>query len=83
MNKDEQKGYDFTFGCLRALVIPCWIVIGLYLIVLLLRGGMGIGLNNSDKGGWQRSGLKVHIDYKTGIQYLSTKKGGIIRRATK
>jgi len=38
------------------------------------------GVDDTDQDGWRRSGLKVHTDAKTGIQYLSDGNGGLIRR---
>lgn len=40
-------------------------------------------IDNSDKSFFKRSDLKIHTDYKTGCQYLSTFWGGITPRLDK
>lgn len=40
-----------------------------------------IGYDDSDnKTTKERSGLNVHTDYKTGLQYIATPDGGLIKR---
>lgn len=39
-----------------------------------------IEMDDSDKSASERSGLSVHVDHKTGVEYLSHPKGGLIRR---
>lgn len=36
-----------------------------------------VGLDSTDKSKWNRSGLKLMIDNKTGVNYLSDGKGGM------
>lgn len=36
--------------------------------------------DDSDKSAEIRSGMKVHTDYKTGLQYLSDGRGGLMPR---
>ena len=36
--------------------------------------------DNTDKDSYNKSGLKLHTDYKTGLQYLSSQHGGLIPR---
>lgn len=45
--------------------------------VKLTANTAGWGLDNSDQDGWHRSGLQVHTDYLTGVQYVSTPGGGV------
>jgi hypothetical protein len=40
----------------------------------------GIGTDDSDLDKSHRSGVRVVTDYKTGLQYLETSKGGITPR---
>jgi len=40
-------------------------------------------MDDSDTSFFNRSDLKVHVDAKTGIEYLSDGNGGLIRRELK
>lgn len=40
----------------------------------------GFGVDSTDRSSWVRSGLRLHIDAKTGVQYLSDGNGGLIVR---
>ena len=44
------------------------------------RWTFGFGMDNTDASSWSRSGLVVHVDALTGVQYLSDGKGGLIKR---
>ena len=70
-------GLSFTvmmlFGLIRIAVESCVI------LALLL----GIGQNNSDLDGVNRSGFKVWTDYGTRVQYLVTPEGHAIPRVNK
>ena len=46
----------------------------------LARGVFGLGLDATDAGTWNRSGLRLHMDYGTGCQYVSTAGGGLSPR---
>lgn len=39
--------------------------------------------DDSDKSFFKRSGLAVHTDYKTGLQYLRAPWGGVVPRLDK
>jgi hypothetical protein len=39
-----------------------------------------VGVDDTDKSTWKRSGLKLFTDYKTGIQYISDGKGSMTVR---
>ena len=41
---------------------------------------LGIGLDDSDRDAWHRSGLTVHTDHATGLQYLSAPRCGMVPR---
>jgi len=84
----KQKGYDLAQGMIAAFYTEIldllkfalkWIAITM--VIILLMNAFDIGTDDSDDGGWNRSGMSIHTDHKTGIQYLSTKNGGMIRRA--
>jgi len=80
MTPKEQEGYEFAKG-VGAYIARCFI---LGLIVLaafsIVRNWRGWGIDDSDVDGWNRSGLKVHTDSKTGLQYLSDGRGGMVLR---
>lgn len=68
-------------GALRCLV-KYWMIGCLLLIALsMLKNMLGIGVDDTDKSAWDRSGLTIMKDEKTGIEYLSDGKGGMIQRA--
>lgn len=46
----------------------------------LLNSFFAIGLDDSDRDGWHRSGATVVTDHRTGLQYLSPRGGGITPR---
>jgi hypothetical protein len=75
MNYREKQGYDWTKGALRCIAV--YFLIGL---ALSLAWNLVQEVDDSDQSRWHRSGLKVHTDAKTGVQYLSDGKGGLIRR---
>lgn len=52
-------------------------------MVNVARWAFWIGVDDTDASRWHRSGLRVLTDAKTGIQYLSDGKGGLVRRADK
>ena len=82
-NEKQQQGHDFAYGAIVCIGRLCvfWIII--VLTVSLLRSVFAIGLDDSDSNGWNRSGLKIHLDAKTGIEYLSDGKGGLIERQSR
>lgn len=82
-NEDQYKGYDFAQGAI--LCIAKFWIIGFCLIglVALLCNFFGLGVDDSDSNGWNRSRLKILTDAKTGIEYLSDGKGGLIERQSR
>ena len=48
----------------------------LYLILSLLFNVLGLSLDSSDTSNFIRSGMTVHVDAKTGVNYLS--KGDVL-----
>jgi len=75
MNANEQKGYDIANGVMTAIgrlglfLIVIWFIINLF----------GWGTDDTDYSSWRRSGLSLHTDAKTGLQYLA-KDGALIPR---
>jgi hypothetical protein len=79
-NDAQHKGFDYAFGALLC-VAYCWLI-GLVVLggTMLVCQLSGCGMDDSDTGPRRRSGLRIHTDAKTGIQYLSDGKGGLIER---
>lgn len=83
MNQFREQGKQFTKGAIDAIIsFLCWWLIGI-LLITIIAAWLGWQVDDSDKDGFNRSGLKVHVDHKTGIEYLSDGRGGLIRRETK
>jgi hypothetical protein len=80
MTLKETEGYELAKGAM-GYIAQC-LIIGLLIAggFNALRFACGWGTDDSDKDGWNRSGLKVHKDAKTGIEYLSDRHGGLVRR---
>jgi hypothetical protein len=80
MTTKEREGYELMRGAMVCL--GKYLVIGMAIVFLfgLVRNWQGWGVDDSDKDGWNRSGLRIHTDAKTGAQYLSDGNGGLVRR---
>lgn len=56
----------------------------IYLVVVfvlwLWSGISGVTTDDSDTDSWHRSGFRIMTDARTGLQYLSDGKGGLILR---
>lgn len=76
-------GKHFTDGVIDSL-LP-WVILATIAFIALgwIYEGLGIEENDSDKSRWDRSGLVVHTDYKTGVEYLSDGHGGLTPRLSK
>jgi len=79
----KQKGYDLARGMVHGIVDEIWPVLLVVLVWLAIANTLDWFIDDSDDGGWNRSRMNIHTDHKTGIQYLSTSNGGMIRRAEK
>ncbi len=77
----RQVGKQLTQGaCLQlSRILVAFLV--LLMIIHWARDHFDIGLDDTDFNGRNRSGLILHIDHKTGIEYLSDGRGGLIQRA--
>ena len=73
-------GRDFMDGVVLCVVKYICIGFAILLPFSMLRNWLAWDTDDSDKDGWHRSGLRVHTDAKTGIQYLSDGHGGLVRR---
>lgn len=78
----RQFGYEMARGAIwyvAKLIFIGWIAV---LLFSVLRNYKGWGVDDSDLSGWERSGLRVYTDHKTGLQYLSDGRGGLVLRAS-
>lgn len=57
--------------------------IAIYVGLVCVRNGFNIGIDNSDKDGWNRSGLRVRVGHAAGVNYFTTWSGKIILRVNK
>ena len=64
-------GFECVKGGVRYLVNCATTILIVLVIYGFLRGITGIGMDDSDSSSWNRSGLKIYTDYKTGVQYVS------------
>jgi len=71
----REYGREFTKGCADVIIFILVIVAISNLIITLLSP-----TDDSDFGKFNRSGVAVITDAKTGKQYLVTPKGGIVMR---
>jgi len=76
MDQYRRVGYDFTMGMLHAIGVI--VIIGMALQLGL--NAFQFNVDDSDYNGFNRSGLTVHTDHKTGLQYLSDGNGALIQR---
>ena len=72
-NQFFKMGFHFTWGALCCL--------GVMMIIGMVTGLLFFPPDDCDKSFWDRCGLEVKTDNKTGVQYLITPSGGIIERA--
>ena len=73
-------GYNFAKGAVTYLCRCFLYVVAVLFLAHLARNYFAWGIDDSDFSGWKRSGLQLHTDAKTGIQYFSDGKGGLCRR---
>lgn len=77
MSEFRKIGRELCKGVLD--IICTWIVVG---ILLSLAWSFFIQpVDDSDVSRYDRSGLKILTDNKTGQQYLTTSKGGLVVRS--
>lgn len=65
--------------CIALIII---LFIG-WFVVSGVRNLMGWGVDDCDQSAWTRCNMTVLTDYKTGVEYLSDSKGGLVKRETK
>ena len=76
----QKIGANLAAGFIKTLGIYVILGIAAVSLYVVFMNAFSIGTDNSDENGWSRSGLKIHRDHKTGIEYLSTKDGALICR---
>ena len=71
---------DLVWG-LAKVAIVVWLVVGIG--VPIIKNVFSIGVDGTDTDAWNRSGMRVYTDAKTGVQYLGTRNGGLAVRVDK
>jgi len=79
-SKEFKLGYEYVRGGVIYLLDMSLIIVIVVVIINITRNTFSIGVESTDKDGWNRSGLIIYTDHKTGVQYLSTKEGHLIPR---
>lgn len=78
--RKEDDGYYWMRGVLKAATGYVLQFCAGLLVLFLLRLALGIGVDSTDRDRWHRSGLKILVDAKTGVEYLSDGDGGLTPR---
>lgn len=77
MNKSDREHLA------REIAINIWAPVVVFSLLMFLLVGVkwafDLGRDPTDPEGG-RSGMRLHIDAETGVEYLSTPEGGIIER---
>lgn len=79
MKTIEEQGYHLAKGGIKYLLEVSLLLLALGIGATLLANLFSIGLNSSDYSGWNRSGLRIYTDHKTGVQYIGNSKGLCVR----
>ena len=75
MNYFEHRGYHYAKGVCKYLgKVLIIFIMAMFLLILISP------TDDSDLSWYKRSGLRIHTDYKTGLQYFATMDGGITPR---
>ncbi|MCK5610675.1 hypothetical protein KAR91_52870 [Candidatus Pacearchaeota archaeon] len=77
MDKKEMENFGYYFA--KGIFKCCAIVLLITFTSLIFYGYLR-GIDNSDIDRLNRSGLKIHTDQLTGVQYLSVVGGGVTPR---
>ena len=77
----QQVGYHVAIGVMTA----GWVVIVAGMVIAYLIAGLGWfqPTDDCDRSTWDRCGMRVLTDAKTGHQYLETPSGGLIARQSR
>ena len=77
--EEELKGKHFAIGFMSGLSKWLFPVLVCLIIVIAVRYFGGLWTDDTDLDGQHRSGMKLHTDYKTGVQYLSDGHSLVVR----
>ena len=69
--EDARRGHDFAKGVVQYFCELMIFLVILLVAVSIIRNSFNLFTDDSDKNGWNRSGMKIYTDYKTGTEYLS------------
>ncbi len=78
--KAKNKGYETTLGVIKAVFEVITMLIVIFGIITVILNTFSLKVDDTDFSGWKRSGLSLHTDAKTGLQYLSHRNGALIPR---
>ena len=78
-----EAGYFFTKGCCKYLWKAILKFLLILIVVMFVFNLVFNPTDNSDKSRFERSNMKLHTDYKTGLQYFSSRGGGLYPRLDK
>lgn len=76
----EEKGYYMAKGAARAITNILIVGVVIVFVFRVIINNLSLFIDDTDKDGWNRSGMSLHTDYKTGVQYITTPSGGITVR---
>lgn len=76
----DKFGEAFTRGATRQLGKIVTAAFVLVIVFMMIANYFSWGTDDSDTDGWNRSGMRIHTDHKTGVQYLSDGSGGMCVR---
>jgi hypothetical protein len=76
----QELGFAIGKGIVRQIADYVLIFLIISMVFRFAANQFDWWVDDSDKNGHNRSGLKILTDHKTGIQYLSDGKGGLIQR---
>ena len=71
---------DLVWGWAKVAIVV-WLVVGIG--VPIIKNIFSVGVDDTDADAWNRSGMRVYTDAKTGVQYLGTVRGGLTLRVDK
>jgi len=73
---NQKVGFEFAKG---VLFLIFYLYIATY-ILLFVYNGFIKNIDETDLTRWKRSGVKLRIDYGTGVQYLESRTGYLTPR---
>lgn len=80
MTTAQQNGYDFAKGVAKYIARCFLIGLVIFGVYAFTRNALGWDVDDTDRDGWTRSGLRLHTDFQTGVQYVATPDGALTPR---